>query len=139
MVSKPDDIDIIDFAYSFRPIYYFSRVGGMIPFSIFHNSQSATIRKRDITWLAISIFSYLSVLILIVYDLNVPNDENSNFNALILGDILHAILCTVFGIVAIIMDMGNRFKFMRIFKKFTTFDEQVSYWYFRHSKHWFTS
>lgn len=64
MVQRENSLKKENFEYCFRPIYYFSRAYGQIPFTITYYKNGAIdgvkIYKRDYIWVAIS-FVWLSI------------------------------------------------------------------------------
>lgn len=120
-----------NFFYSFRPIYYFSRTFGFMPFTIVYDAnskiQEPTIRSLDIFWFIVSIFSYL--LSAFISFQNTQNPENSKFaESVILRGADYAIMLSglIFGVLVIVMDMCNRFKLVGILNNIKIFDEEVS-------------
>lgn len=122
----------IDFSYSFRPIYYFSRVCGMTPFSIVHDLNgdilNANVRKRDVVWLIISTLFCLSMgLYMLKYmkfsqDLNKPTDHG----ILLLGAYILSTMVLIFGVIFSALDIWNRFKLVSILNMFNSFDKEAS-------------
>lgn len=134
--SAVNEINILNsekynFFYSFRPIYYFSRTFGLLPFTIEYDSngiiQAAVIRSLDILWLIITILSYFlsSMLSLKLYNEYPKISNNTESLILIGGDNFILIFGLLFGIVIIIMDLCNRSKLLDILKNIHTFDETV--------------
>lgn len=119
----------INFAYSFRPIYYFSRIFGFAPFTIMHDSngtiQVPKIRAFDIVWLILSIFA--QVLSPILFFRNEKYSiHHISLTILIRSDIIIIAVRTIFIILAIILEMSKRYKMVEILKKIIDFDEDVS-------------
>lgn len=116
-----------DFAYCFRPVYYFSRIFGFMPFTIVYNSNGAIqgpkIRVFDILWFILSIFLYILSTFMPFRHINYP--INTSF-VLIVGDFLLLKLSLIFSILNVVMDMCNRFKLVDILKNVNSFDEKVS-------------
>lgn len=121
---------MVGFVDGFRPIYYFSRVCGQMPFSITYDSvgkpQQPKIGKRDGLWLVLSIVIYLSTLIVFLRNWKMSKDIHTANYILLLCDNLHVATCLVFGIFMIGMDMFNRFKTVEILTMFTIFDKEAS-------------
>lgn len=121
-------VNKLDFAYTFRPVYYFSRICGFLPFTIVYNSdgsiQGPKVRVFDITWFILSISLY--VLPAFMHFRNIDYLKNQSF-ILIDGDFLLLKLGLVFCILVIVMDMCNRFRLVLILKNVKSFDEKVSY------------
>lgn len=118
----------LDFAYTFRPIYYFSRIFGFLPFTIVYNSigsiQAPKIRVFDMVWFFISIFFY-ALSIFIIYLRRIKFPKNASF-ILINGDFLLLISGLIFSILVVVMDMCNRYKLVDILRNFNSFDEKAS-------------
>lgn len=78
------------FSYGFRPIYYFSRVIGLMPYSMVHNKngeiQEHRIYYRDGLWILTSISLYISVILHVFRDMKLPKDPNSTLYIFILGN-----------------------------------------------------
>lgn len=113
-----------DFAHSFRPVYYFSRVFGYMPYSVIFDSKVGihrpSVRYFDILWFIIAILLYFSTGIG-SFALNI---SHSTLTVLSVGDqseIAHIFL----GVLLIVMDMCNRFKFVEIWNKFNKIDDMV--------------
>lgn len=119
----------MNFAYSFRPIYYCSRIFGLKPFSIIFDSngqvQEPRVRICDGLWFVISICSYLS-LTYVLYQERMHPGVSSLPSILKIGGNIHMILSHVFSAFIVAMDMFNRSKLVDILKMFNTFDDEVS-------------
>lgn len=118
----------LNFAYGFRPIYYFSRVCGLMPFSITYDSngeiQKARVRVFDGLWFVISMCLYLLALHISFQETRKYYMMEPNF--LILGDFIPRGMKLFFGCTKIALDMYNRAKLIGILKSFTEFDNEVS-------------
>lgn len=120
----------LNFFYSFRPIYYFSRIFGFMPFTIVCDStgtaREPAIRSLDIFWFIVSIFSYLlSAFVSFEFAL-FPQNPDYNESVILLGaDYVIVISGLVFGAFIIVMDIFNRFKLVGILNDMKTFDEEV--------------
>lgn len=116
----------INFSHSFRPIYYFSRVFGLMPFSITYDSngeaQCSRIRIFDGIWFVISMLIYSSSVYCIV--LRFEKQSSSTFVVIVGNTFL--LMSIIYGVGAVAMDMYNRFKFFEIVKSFSVFDKQVN-------------
>lgn len=126
---------IVHFTHVFRPIYYFTRLCGHMPFSIVRNSndkfRQPRVNKCDAVWFAISICIYTGLAICICWYLHRALTLYSTVKPILYLlassiNILRLInyLC---GILMLIMDMCNRYKLVNIFNKFTMFDRKVSF------------
>lgn len=120
------------FAYGFRPIYYFARVAGQMPFTITHQPNSSIVKvnfhKRDFIWLVLSmcIQIYLSYLAIQMVRSTVHDQSKSETSTVHLGTLTIWLLTSLLGITAMILDTSNRFKIGEILNKITTFDKEVS-------------
>lgn len=118
----------LNFAIAFRPIYYFSRIFGRMPFTIVHNSNGEIQRPRitafDIIWLFISLCVYSVALISnqMWKDTYVAWKRNKIF---IISNNVYALLEVGFCLIGIIMDLFNRYKIVQVLNKFTIFDKKV--------------
>lgn len=120
-------VNKLDLAYTFRPVYYFSRIFGFLSFSIAYNSdgsiQGPKVRAFDITWFILAISLY--VLSAFMHFRSIDYLKNQSF-IMIDGDFLLLKLSLVSCILVIVMDMCNRVKLVDIVKNFNSFDEKVS-------------
>lgn len=117
----------IDFAYSFRPNYLFSRIFGLMPFSIAYDSSRVQVPRvgaLDGCWFVISICLYILLAVIAYQNIILPKDSHSYLT--ILGDSATLILGLIIGALMIGMDMYNRFKIIGIWQMFKTFDEEVN-------------
>lgn len=119
----------MNFAYSFRPVYYFSRMFGLLPFSIVYDSNGDVLRARvtaiDILWFIISVCIYLLLAFLSYTNMRLP-DGPIESPLLIASDYTLLIVGLIYGAVIIVFDMYNRSTFIDILKKFTAFDMEVN-------------
>lgn len=115
----------LDFAYSFRPIQYFSRVFGMFPFPIEQDSnggiQEPKVRIFDGLWFVASICLRL---FLAFYSAQQIKPGRMPF-VLIFGGFLTMIMNLVSGALMAGMNMCNRYRILDILKMFDTFDKEV--------------
>lgn len=120
----------IDFAYSFRPIYYVSRAYGLMPFTITYNSRGQIygpeVRLFDILWFIIAIFANLSYMFMTSKDTLYLQDPKEKSNILIGGDYFLEVFSIMYIITLIGTNMCIRSKFVGIIRKISTFDEEVS-------------
>lgn len=120
----------IDFAYSFRPIYYISRFYGLMPFTITYNSRGTIhgpkVKMFDILWFIVSIIINLIYAFKISKDTLYLQDPKKISNILIGGDYFLEVFSIIFIILLIGMNMCIRSKLVDIVKKINTFDEEVS-------------
>lgn len=120
---------IRNFSFSFRPIYYFSRIFGLIPFSIIHDINGdvlkSKVRKIDGVLFAAFIIlhlifsTYFCMSPLIVESPTIPN-------AWIFLEKLIRALIHFHNIMIGIINMYNRDRIINILKMFDTFDKEVT-------------
>lgn len=123
------------FMYSLRPIYYFSRLFGLMPFSILYDSngdvQKPKVRFLDGLWFTISISVFLSIVIASV-------QEMEFISSLDLRMFMIVTMGLIFDAIFIVLDMFNRVKLVDIFKKFVIFDKAVRFLiYYQHFHEYF--
>lgn len=119
---------IRNFSYSFRIMYYFSRILCIIPFSIVHNPNSnivtSKVRARDGVFFGIFI-----VLNLILFADNfLKTSAHATEMPLVLrffGQIF-LVLVPCYNIIMTIMNMYNRHKIIKIIKMFSAIAEEVT-------------
>lgn len=115
-----------NFAYCFRPVYYFSRIFGFMSYTIIYDVhgtvQGSKIRVFDILWFIFSIFSQI-----IPAAFYFQTKRISTVHPAILIQSVGVVTVTrmVFDISSIVMDLCNRNKLIKIVKKFNIFDENV--------------
>lgn len=130
-LEKSDHSRELNFVYSFRPIYYYSRLLGLMPFSIIYDSnkepQKPKVRVSDGLWFVVSICFYCMMAI-VSYEArkHSRNSSKGSSYVLILGDSFHLISGLLIGALTIAMDMCNRHKLVGILRKFTAFDREAS-------------
>lgn len=121
------NIEKTDFEHSVRPIYYLSRVFGLLPFSLVRNErgevQEPQVRVTDLLYFVISLIWSLFLVYVCCQNMRLPND-NSLIS--VAGDFLLLFFGLIFNEFIIPMDMFNRFKLVEVVKMFTTFDKNVS-------------
>lgn len=113
-----------DFVDSFRPVYYFSRAFGYMPYSVIFDSKAGihrpAVRSFDILWFIIAILLYFSTGIGF-YALNVSHSTSTVLSVGDQSEIAHIFV----GVLFFVMDMCNRFKFVEIWNKFNKIDDMV--------------
>lgn len=118
-----------NFAYSLLPLYYFSRVFGLLPFTILYDTngdvRGARVTLFDIFWFIISVCIFLSLAVFSYSIINLPDGPNES-PTLILGDYILLIVGLFYGAAIIVYDMCNRLRLIDIIKKFTIFDKEVN-------------
>lgn len=118
-----------NFAYSFRPVYYFSRVFGFSPFTIIYDSngkiQKAKIRMFDIIWFILSISGQILSPVFYIQNETSFSIYHISLEILIRSDSIVITMRTIFTILAIVMDMCHRHKLVEILKRIENFDDDV--------------
>lgn len=121
---------IINFAESFRPIYYFARFCGQMPFSIVQSSndefRQSRVSKCDAIWFILSICLYGAVSYRSCQILSFEINANKTEHILSLGNATLHIMTMTFGILKVTMDMYNRHKLVHILNKFIQLDQEVT-------------
>lgn len=122
-----------NFEYGFRPIYYFSRIAGLWPFSFVHHLngtiQNARISRLDGTWFFISVCLHLLAIFYSHLDLDLVDKNDSNITTITFGTLymLYRMISLLIGAVGIALDMINRHELANIMGKFIIFDNGVGY------------
>lgn len=119
----------INFSLTMMPAYFFSRVIGLLPFSIVRNSngepQAARVNVFDFLWLIISMSLFLLMAFYIYSDVEIPPGSSDSY-VLIVGDSAFIIFGMIYGALIIAMDMFNRNRLVDLLKKFIDFDNEVN-------------
>lgn len=119
----------INFVYGFSPVYYISRVFGLMPFSIICDHRRGIYKPQvkllDGVWFLLSIFMYISMAIATYVNLSLPRDTNTASFILSLGDSMLLIVGLIYSALIIVFDMLNRQRLTEILNKFITFDKEV--------------
>lgn len=114
--------------HTFRPIYIVSRLFGQMPFSIACTVNGKIDRPivniLDGVWFVVSVSVYVydicrSLGLLIIC-------QKCTWELLFVGKMFLYTIVRVLGLLAIILDMCYRFRFIDIFKKIIIFDKRVS-------------
>lgn len=128
------------FVHSFKPIYILCRIFGFMPFTIVFDSngaiQTAQIRVIDFIWFIISIGIYLATafyFVMYVRQHPIPNKRVT----LVYGTRLIVLFRKLFNCLCVTVDMCNRFKLVKIFKRINSFDDKVESLFIRHLFHLF--
>lgn len=118
-----------NFVYSFRPIYDFCRLFGLMPFSFTFNSNGTLngfeIGTFDILWFIISLILNLTLAFMLSTDLYYMNEIKIQSVILDGGDFINQIFCSVFDAILIAIDLCICSKLVQILKKINIFDEKV--------------
>lgn len=117
-----------NFLHAFSPIYYVSRVFGLMPFSI----VCRTVRKPHVNifdgiWFLLSILLYISLAINSYRNMKFPDEKNTASFIINVGDSLLLNVGLIYAALIIIFDMHNRFKLIEILNKFIAFDKEVNF------------
>lgn len=119
-----------DVIYSCRPIYLFSRILGLLPFSIGRDSngevQKSKLNVFDILWFVISISVYLFLAYYYTQTAQIGMNSNDSY-FLSINDDIGIILGLVFGAISIGINMYNRSRFIDIIKGFSMVDKKVGH------------
>lgn len=116
----------------FRPLFCFSRITGLMPFSIVCNSngevQSCKVKVVDVVWFVISICVCILLAIWNSYCLysNISHHSPAMIVLNATGPIL-SILCFTFSALFYAINMWNRQKFLGILQNLERFDKEVSF------------
>lgn len=93
----------IDFAYSFRPIYYFSRVYGLMPFTITYNARGSIngleVRLFDLLWFMAILVLNVTITLMISKDSLYLQDLKVLSNILNGGEYFLEIYCMIFNLL----------------------------------------
>lgn len=127
-VKKTGSNKADDFIYSYRPMYYFARFFGLLPFSFVYDSngelQAPRVTIFDGVWFVLSVVFYLMLAISSFEGFEIiPNDPAPLVN------LINALLLTVGlcnGATMIVVNMCVRFRFTAILKTITAFDKEAS-------------
>lgn len=131
--NEKENGHIVHFSHVFRPIYYFARLCGHMPFSIVQSSSAKLhqprVSKFDGVWFLISICIYAGLAICICWYIHRALTLYSSVKPILylLASSINMLRLVNFlcGMLMSIMDMCNRHKLVNIFNKFTAFDRKV--------------
>lgn len=119
----------LNFAYGFRPIYYFCRAFGLMPFTLIFNSNGTIdgykIEVIDILWFMISIAINSIMTFMISGSTQYLHEVKSTSFILEAGDHVLLLLSAIFDVILLGMDMCVCFKLVEIVKKINSFDDEV--------------
>lgn len=115
--------------HGFQPVYYYSRVAGLWPFTITYNShgsiKEARIHPFDILWLCASICLYSAAIFYYIDIMMHADPTNGTYISNMISNVCQTIYL-VFCTVGIAIDMFNRKNLVSMLDKFTVFDTEVS-------------
>lgn len=118
----------MDFWDGFKPVYYFSRAFGLLPFSIRRDAngevQEPTVNKIDGVWFLFTIVVFLTASQFSHRYISAFNSSSQMYVSVLL-DNFRLVLSLIFGAVMIALDMLNRFKLVKLWKLFIIFDKEV--------------
>lgn len=121
--EKEDQTNNLNFAYSFRPVYYILRFLSLMPFTITYDLngevQKCAVTKFDVLWIGIPLSMYLLMTSYMEILTHLPP-------VLLLGTEL-GILIFTHNLLTILVNMYNRYRFIDILKKITNFDKEVTF------------
>lgn len=120
----------LNFMYSFRPIYNYSRVCGFMPFTITYKScgsiHGLKVETFDMLWFGVSILINVTLAFMISIDTEYLHETKNGSIILMGGDYLLQISSMIFDAVFICTDLCIRYKLVDILRKINIFDEKVS-------------
>lgn len=118
-----------NFSHNFSPVYYYSRLFGLMPFTIDGETgrgiQKPKVNISDGLWFLVSIAIYISMALIAYINMQLPPDANTAAFILVLGDYVLLIVGLIYSALIIIFDMYNRIRLTDILNKFITFDKEV--------------
>lgn len=126
----------LDFMDCLKPMNYFLRTLGLMPFSIYRvpngNILKSKVRKWDVMWSLFTLCIYSSCVFISLEYGNLQQEShahNKSFIHIYRGVIahnLHTTLGVIFCILFVTMDMCNRNEIVDLFNKFVIFDKEVT-------------
>lgn len=126
--EKQDQFRKMNFAFSFQPIYNFSRIFGLMPFSIIYDSNGYLLGIKtwplDYLWFVVSICSYILMTLVAYKYLALKQDPRVPY-VLTFSDHMLLILGLISGAFFISLDFYNRSKFFDVMKQFNAFDREA--------------
>lgn len=118
-----------NFSYGFRPIYYFSRIFGYMPFKVVHDSngliKGARTRLFDILWTMFSIGLHLFGAVHFFVTAGCTTENFDKSIILANGTKGLTVLRRLFNCLCLGMDIYNRFRLIDILKELNSFDEEA--------------
>lgn len=128
-IDAKNRIQKSDFTLTFQPIYYISRIIGLIPFSISFDlngePQRPKVGKFDSIWLIISISVYLYGAWSFIKKFESPSDPQESSYIIIYIDNAILVIGLLLGVLAVVLDWWNRYKLVEILEKLLIFDKEV--------------
>lgn len=116
------------FSFGIQPIYSFSRVFGLIPFSIVHeiNGDVITSKVRTIDGILFAASIILQVILAVYHYMRLYVESQGVPYVLILASKILPSLANFYTIMIIVMNMNNRHKIINIIRMFNTVDKEVT-------------
>lgn len=128
--SKKFAAQQLDFIDSFKPIYYFLRILGLMPFSITRSSNGnisePKVKKSNGLWFLFSICIYSMASFISFEYVKFNRESNAYLYMMVLSQNLLLTTGLICCVLFVAMDMCNRFKLVDILQKFMIFDKEVS-------------
>lgn len=120
----------ITFTYGIRPIYCFSRIFGVMPFSIIYGPNGAArkpaVNLFDKLWFVAWFFLYSSIIWVVNHKLDYTQTPSGSSSILIFGGFFFLVSIFSCDIIIMTINMCNRFKLIDILDRFTVFDSEAS-------------
>lgn len=127
-IKKEQRSPEVDFANTFRPIHYCSRLCGLMTFSIVCGSDGEVLNPRvsllDGVWFGIMLCIH-TVMVLLFYRYVCISSTNVVSPSLSVGVNIIILLPEIIGGVVSTLNLCNRFKIVRILNTFKVFDTKV--------------
>lgn len=116
-------------AICFRPIYYFARICGQMPFTITYHANAAIytakFHARDFIWSTVSLCIQISLIRLAVDLMTSPQHPKIISSTLYFCNLTVWFITLLFAISMMVLDAHNRSKIVDLLQKFTDFDQEV--------------
>lgn len=118
----------LDFYDCVRPIYVMNRIFGLLPFTVDFDSDGNIERARvgtfDLIWFISFTAIYMAIQSLV--DSSTKGASDFESSVLLIFDRLFWIVGCTKMFMAIILDMLNRHRFIKLLKNFLVFDKNVN-------------
>lgn len=119
----------IGFGYAISPLYTYSRLVGLMPFTIARSENgkdfTVNVTVRDWIWFFTAIIWYIVLAAIATKNLKLPQNPNESLTINV-GDHLLLIFGLLQGSFSIVMDMFNRNRLIDMTLKYQIFDKKVS-------------
>lgn len=121
----------LSFYHCFQPVYITSRIFGVLPFTIYYNSQKDHIEKVGVgfvdgIWFVGAILLNAVLVYLVISTLDKSTEVQSA--VLLVGGRMLLIVGLLNSALVIIMDMINRNRLRKILNEFLAYDKEVRPW-----------